>query len=429
MPDSKYLVIGNSAAAVGAVEAIRAIDPEGSLTILSRESEPVYSRPLISYLLGGKVEPAALAYRPAGFYRAMGVEAKLGVSATAIDPAARTVAAYDGQAYGYDRLLIATGGRPIVPPLEGSELAGVFSFTTLADARAIETFITEQGVGSAVVIGGGLIGLKSVEALAARGLKVSVVELAERVLSITLDQAASALAAEALAESGVELITGNTVERIHGRAGVVSGVTLADGRRLDCGLVILAIGVAPDTSLAETAGIATDRGILVDSTMATSAPGIYAAGDVAQASEIISGQKRSIPIWPLAVAQGRVAGAAMAGGDARYPGGLAMNSVEIGGLAFISAGLTTVPEDDGLVQLSRLEPETKTYRKVMLQDGKLVGYVLVGAVERAGILTGLIQSGIQVAELGETLLSDELGLIHLDPDYRARLLAGKGAVA
>lgn len=429
MPDSKYLIIGNSAAAVGAVEAIRQIDAQGTITILSREPEHAYSRPLISYLLGGKVDEAAMAYRPAGFYEKNRVKAMLRVTAQAIDTQAQTVTCDDGQAYGYDQLLIATGGRPIVPPMDGADLDGVFTFTTWADARAIEAFIADHGVDKAVVIGAGLIGLKSVEALAARGLGVSVVELADRVLSITLDQTASDMAATALAQAGVELITNNTVQQIHGQDGRVSGVTLADGRQLDCGLVILAIGVLPDISLAQATGIETDRGIVVDQNMATSAPSVFAAGDVAQALEIISNQKRSIPIWPLAHDQGRVAGAAMAGGPAGYSGGLAMNAVEIGGLAFISAGLTAPEADAGYEQASRLDRASQTYRKLVFKDGRLKGYVLVGAVERAGILTGLIRAGVEVAGLQDQMLADDFGLIHLDDAYRANLLAGKGALA
>ena len=281
---------------------------------------------------------------------------------------------------------------------------------------------------SAVVVGGGLIGLKSVEALVAGGIKTTVVELADRVLSITLDNEASSLAQTALAEAGVELITNNTVEEIVSSGSRVGGVVLADGRRVDCGLVILAIGVLPDTTLAAGAGAETERGILVDEYMATSVPHVFAAGDAAQALEIISGERRSIPIWPLAYAQGRVAGLNMGGGDASYHGGLAMNSVEICGVATISAGLTT-PEEEGYEIVSQLDAEDNSYRKLVIKDGKLVGYVLVGRVERAGILTGLIQSGINVDSFKERMMDRDFGLINLPEQYSAGVLAGKGAAA
>lgn len=428
MPDSKYLIIGNSAAAVGAVEGIREVDPDGSITILSKEKEHAYSRPLISYLLGGKVDEAAMSYRPANFYDKNKASAVLGVSAQSVDAKAKKVSADDGQAYGYEELLIATGGRPITPPMAGADTPGVFTFTTWADARAIKAFIDENHVNSAVVVGGGLIGLKSVEALVAGGIKTTVVELADRVLSITLDNEASSLAQAALAEAGVELITNNTVDEIVSSGSRVGGVVLKDGRRVDCGLVILAIGVLPDTSLAVSAGAEAERGILVDEYMATSVPHVFAAGDAAQALEIISGERRSIPIWPLAYAQGRVAGLNMAGGDASYHGGLAMNSVEICGVATISAGLTT-PEEEGYEILNQLDAEDNSYRKLVIKDGRLVGYVLVGRVERAGILTGLIQSGINVDSFKERMMDRDFGLINLPEQYSAGVLAGKGAAA
>ena len=428
MTKARYLIIGNSAAAVGAVTGIRQQDPDGSIVILSREKEHTYSRPLITYLLGGKVTEDAMYYRPQDFYRQNQVEARLGVEAKALDVAAKKVLT-DQDEIGYDKLLLATGGRPILPPdMKGLDCEGVFSFTTWEDARKIAHYIEANQVKRAVVVGGGLIGLKSVEALVARGLKVTVVELADRILSITLDQTASDLAAQSLERAGVELLCGTTVASVQSDQGRISGVTLTSGKKRSCGLLIMAIGVVPAAELARQAGLEVDRGIVVDGRLQTSAEGVFAAGDVAQATEILSGKKMPIPIWPVAYRQGFIAGSNMAGAELVYEGGLAMNSVEICGLPTISTGRTSLEEGDGVEILRHLNREKLHYKKIVLKDNRVVGAVFVGDINRAGIFTGLIKSGIKVAAIKNRLLDEEFGLITLPPSYRDQVQSGKGVV-
>ncbi|MGD8561447.1 MAG: FAD-dependent oxidoreductase, partial [Desulfarculaceae bacterium] len=378
MDKSTYLIVGNSAAAVGAVTGIRRTDPQGTLTILSQEKEHTYSRPLITYLLGGKVNEEAMLYRPLDFYKDQQINPVLGVKAESLDPKARVIKTGQGRSLGFERLLLATGGRPVLPPgLKGTDTEGVFTFTTWEDARRIKAYIQKNQVNKAVVIGGGLIGLKSVEALTALGIKVSVVEMAGRVLSLTLDETASTMVAQALEGAGVEVLCGVTVSSIQSQEGKVSGVTLSNKKKRSCGLVILAIGVVPDTRLARDAGIKVDRGILVDNRLMTNLEGIYAAGDVAQAEELLSGEKRTIPIWPNAFRQGFFAGCNMAGGQAEYEGGLAMNAVEVCGLATVSVGISN-PGSGGYEELSDHNPQTGAYKKLVLQGNRLVGMVFVG---------------------------------------------------
>lgn len=227
MDSHPYLIIGNSVAAVAAVEGIRQADPATPITIVAKEPQHTYSRPLISYLLGGLVEESKMLYRPADFYEQTKVRPLLGVEVTSIDPEARTVATADGQRLGFEKLLIATGGRPIIPAdLVGGDAPGVFTFTTWDEAHHLKAFIEENKVREAVVVGGGLIGLKSVEALVALGLKTTVVELADRILSATFDDTASQLAQRALEKHGVTVICNNTVGEIKRAEDQVAGVVL-----------------------------------------------------------------------------------------------------------------------------------------------------------------------------------------------------------
>ncbi|KIX13482.1 NAD(P)/FAD-dependent oxidoreductase [Dethiosulfatarculus sandiegensis] len=426
MSNTSYVLVGNSAAAVGAVAGIRQYDPRGSVTIIAKEPEHTYSRPLISYLLAGKVDEKRMYYRPLDFYRKSRVQALLGTLVTEVLPDRKVVKTSDGQEVLYDRLLLATGGKPVVPPnLKGVETGGVFTFTSWQDARRIKEYIDKYQVRDAVVLGGGLIGLKSVEALTALGIKTTVLELAERVLSITLDQTASDLVAGALEKKGVDLLCTSTVEAIHSRRGKVSGVTVTGGEKIECGLVLLAIGVQPDTTLAMSAGLKVDRGILVDDYLRTSEKDIFAAGDVAQAMEMLSGEKRAVPIWPLAYRQGLIAGSNMAGHEMTYEGSLAMNSVEICGLPTISAGITS-PEGEDYEVLTKKNKRTGAYKKIVFKDDRLVGFIMTGDIERAGIMTGLIKGRVKIGGLKKKLMGDDFGVINLPFDYRAQVAAGKG---
>ncbi len=426
MSKAPYTIIGNSAAAVGAVAGIREVDPDGPITLIAKEPHHTYSRPLISYLLGGKVDESRMPYRPPDFYEKNNVRAMLGVEVTRIDADKRCIETADGTSIEYDRLLIAVGGTPIVPlDVTGTDAEGVFTFTTWDDARHIQRYIETHEVTRTVVIGGGLIGLKSVEALVELGITTTVVELADRILSVTFDQTASDLARRSLEKAGVGVRCGTTVERIRQQGGKVSGVVLRDGTELACSMVIFAVGVVPNTRIVNGEAIETDRGILVDDCQRTSVDGIYAAGDVAQAADMLSGQKRPIPIFPNAYRQGLVAGNHMAGGNRRYEGGLAMNAVDICGLKTISVGVT-VADDDGYEALTSLDEDTAVYKKIVLKGDRIVGAIFVGQIDRAGIITGLIKNAVSVSGFKDLLLTEHFGLISLPSEYRKHVVSGTG---
>jgi NAD(P)H-nitrite reductase large subunit len=252
-----------------------------------------------------------------------------------------------------------------------------------------------------------------------------MVELADRVLPLALDGTGSEMAAGAMAEAGVELLCGTTVERFRAEGSAVAGATLASGREIDCGMAVLATGVVPELGPFENSGVEVDRGILVDERCRTSVPGVYAAGDVAQGTDALSGVSRPIPIFPNAHRQGRVAGVNMAGGAARVGAAFAMNSVEVFGLPTISAGLATA-DGDGFEVLSRLGPDARAYRRIVLREGRVVGALFVGDIDRAGIFTGLIRHGVDVSRARDLLLTDEFGLLSLPREYRKHVVTGEG---
>ncbi len=420
-----YTIIGNSAAAIGAIEAIREYDATGKIKVISDEPFYAYSRPLISYLLGGMVNEGKMLYRDPEFYGKKGVELLLKRKVICIDTSERKLLFEDGDKLSFDKLLIATGGVPIVPDIPGRDLRGVFTFTKWSDAKEIKRFIKRNSVQNALVVGGGLIGLKSVEALMKLGMKITVVELADRILSSTFDGTASRILEEKLRESDVEIVTENTVQEIRGYRSKVRNALLRDGREVSADIVIFAIGVRPNIPEMVGPGIEINRGISVDKHMRTSLEDIYAAGDVAEATEVVTGGKRVIAIWPNAYRQGKIAGYNMVGLGKEYAGSLAMNSVELCGIPTISAGFTET-DGEGYEILKSYDKETLSYRKIVMKNNRIVGFVFVNRIERAGIFTELTSSRVDVSSFKDNLLKEDFGLILLPKEFRKHLVSGPG---
>ena len=422
---NRYVIVGNSAGAIGATEAIRSRDSEGSLTLISEEPYPAYSRPLISEYMTGARTLESIRYRPAEFYEEHRVEPVLGKQVTAVDADARCVLLETGERVEYDHLLLATGGKPFVPPIEDLQnRTNVLSFTTLGDAIAVRRAV-EAGVGSAVVIGGGLIGLSAAEALAKRNVRVTIVEMMDRLLASTLDAPSSSIVERAIQDAGVQVLTGHTVmgaSEPRGDLQRVDRVLVDPMKTVPCDLVILAAGVVPRVELARTCGLEVNRGILVDEHMTTSRPDIYACGDVAEAYDLVWGERRVTPIWPNAYGTGRIAGLNMAGLPTAYSGSTGLNAVKYFGLSVVSGGLTD-PPDDGYDILT--SDDAGGYRKLILKDGLLMGFLCVGDIERSGILYGLMRDRIDLSDLKDSLCSSDFGLISLPESLRREWLSGK----
>ena len=385
-----YVMIGNSYASIGAIEAIRQADRESPITLISDESYPCYARPLITFWLGGAVTTEHMFYRPADFYEKNRVTALLGKEAVSIDVNAKSVVLADGARVAYDKLLIATGGKPFVPPIKGltPDVRNVHTFTKWDDAKALEKLSRKPN--KAVVIGGGLIGLKASEGLNDIGVDTTIVELGPRVLAVALDEYSGKIASKRLNDNGIKTITGITAREIQvNENNEVAGVVLTDGRELPCGILVVAIGVRPNIALVKDTAIKIERGILTDETMQTSVPDVYAAGDVVQSVNILTGKQEVIAIVPTAYEQGRVAGFNMAGRKIQYKGEIGMNSVEIYGLPIMSMGQTNSVEEK---QREEIFHENDIYRKYVFEDNRLVGALLMGNVDYGGVLTHLIRS-------------------------------------
>jgi NAD(P)H-nitrite reductase large subunit len=417
----KYLIIGNSAGGIGAAEAIREVDRTGTITIVSDEPYPAYSRPLISEYLAHPYPVEKMLYRQPDFYEKNKIQTILGEKVLKVNPGEHTVELESGQTLTWEKLLLATGGAPIVPSMEGIQLKGVFTFNKLDDAKAIDEFLNRhRRKVKAVVIGGGLIGVSVTEALVKRGGEVAIIEMKDWIINTILDEEASSLEAKALTQAGVSIITGHTATKINSYlAGEVSGVTLDDGRLLPCEIVVIAIGVRPRFEAISGSGIKINRGIVVNRRMTTSSPDVYACGDVSEAHDFVLGENRLTPVWPNACEGARVAGLNMAGETTEYPGGTAMNALKYFGINIASAGLVSPPDDSYETLIYRRDG---IYRKVIIKDGKLAGLAFAGDIEKSGIVYNLMKDGVDVSSFKNTIVADDFGLASLPEDvWRSRL--------
>jgi NAD(P)H-nitrite reductase large subunit len=414
---TKYLIIGNSAGGIGAAEAIREKDKKNSITIISDEPYPAYSRPLISEYLACERTIEEMLFRPADFYSQNNIDLMLGKAVKSLDLTRRLVELSSGEKITWQKLLLATGGIPIVPKMKGVDKKGVFKFLTLDDAKAINKFLKDYS--RAVVIGGGLIGVSVSEALTKRDVTVTIVEMKDRVLNTILDERASSIAEEMLAEVGIRVIVNNTVTKIIGET-AVEGVVLDSGETIPCDLVVIAIGVLPRTELVLGTEIKVNRGIVVDRYMATSFPDVYSCGDVAEAYDFVFGTNRLTPIWPNAYFGGRIAGFNMAGVKTEYIGGTAMNSVNYFGLDITTAGIVNSVDGSNYEVLTSCKDGA--YQKVMLNDGLVVGMVFVKDIEKSGMIFGLMRDKVNVNDFKQSLLTDDFGLAYLPQElWRERL--------
>jgi NADPH-dependent 2,4-dienoyl-CoA reductase/sulfur reductase-like enzyme len=334
----RYIIIGTGAAGIAAAETIRNHDPRGEITLIGEEPEGYYSRPGLAYYLTGELPESQLFPFTAQEFHSKKFNWWT-ETATQINPVSQLVTLGNGRTLPYDRLLLATGAAARPSDLPGGTLPGVVNLDNISDARAILHWARRAK--AAVVLGGGITALEIVEGLVAQGVgRVHYFLRGDRYWSNVLDEQESKIVEHRLAAEGVELHYFTEAAEIVGKpAGllgrgkpVVAGVRTGKGEVIPCGMVAVAIGVAPRLELAKAAGLKVEKGVVVDAGMRTSHPNIYAAGDVAQAYDAFAGKPVLDILWPVAREQGRVAGANMAGGDAVYEKDVPMNVTRLAGL-------------------------------------------------------------------------------------------------
>ncbi|HYG90421.1 MAG TPA: FAD/NAD(P)-binding oxidoreductase [Azospirillum sp.] len=416
-----YVVLGAGPSGVVAAETLRKADPNGTITLVSGETEPPYSRMAIPYVLTGKIgEEGTYLRKTPGHYAALGIEVRHGL-ASRLDPDHKRIDFQDGSHATYDRLLIATGARPVRPPIPGLELKNVHHCWTLEDARNIAR-LAEPG-SHVVLMGAGFIGCIVLEALAARGVQLTVVEMGDRMVPRMMNATAGTMIRTWCEAKGIRVLTSTKIkslqsvaaEKSRGIFGLLKrrqpvtesdtiDVELDSGERIGAHLVVVSAGVTPNVEFLKGSDIKLERGILVDRYMRTSVNDVYAAGDVAQGYDFSTRAHDVHAIQPTASEHGRIAAMNMAGRNVQYNGSLQMNVLDTVGLISSSFGLWAGVEGGDSVEV--VDHENYKYLSLQFQDNVLVGGTAIGLTQHVGALRGLIQAETALGPWKERLKKD-----------------------
>ena len=388
----RLLVIGNGMCGLRLLEELMGLAADRfEITVIGAEVAPAYNRVLLSPLLAGELSPVDVELKPAEWYAQSGIALHTGQPVTALDTTQRTAVLRDGTCVPFDMCVLATGSEPIRLPLPGNDLDGVVTFRSLQDAHALRSAANAKR--EAIVIGGGLLGIEAAYGLVRAGASVTLIHLVDRLMERQLDAEAARLLAQALEAKGIRIILGATARVLHGQ-GRVNGVELTDGRFLDCGLVVMAVGVRPSIALAQGAGLKTNRGILVGDHLMTSADGIFALGECAEHRGQCYGLIE--PGYEQAKALARH----LSGLPCCYEGSVIAASLKVSGIPVFSIGAFDDEQAEAILIEDR---EAAVYRKLVIRDGRLVGAVLFGDTMDALWYRDLIRQKGPVAAIRSAL--------------------------
>jgi NADPH-dependent 2,4-dienoyl-CoA reductase/sulfur reductase-like enzyme len=419
----KHLILGNGPTGVVAAETLRAAAPQDEIVMVGCEDAPPYSRMAIPYLLEGNIDESGTYLRKtAGHFDQLGVR-QLNGRAVSLDTKDKKVLFADGHFETYDRLLIATGSRPVKPPIPGVDLPQVQTCWTLEDARAIAA-LAKPGA-KVLQLGAGFIGCIIMEALAARGVQLTVVEMGDRMVPRMMTPKAGGMIKSWVEKKGIRVVTNAGVQRIDpapkpgllgqvvnaltsaGAAQSALEVTLSTGEKVAADLVIVAAGVAPNVSFLDGTSVHVAKGVLVDARMMTSEEGIYAAGDVAEAPDLFTGAHLVSAIQPNAADQARVAALNMVGKANNLPGVLAINVLNTLGMISTSFGQWWGEKAEaGGSGVELADPVGGKYLSLQFKDDVLIGATAIGRTDHIGVLRGLIQNRTRLGHWKDELLQD-----------------------
>lgn len=397
-----HIIVGNGVAGVTAAQAIRRADRSAEVHIVGDEPRLYYRRPMLWQYIAGEIDEQALYFRPQSWYESQGIQVHPGMRVTGIDRAAHRLHLADRRVLTYDRLLLATGGQPFVPPIRGSDKEGVYCLRTLEDARAIKARAAQAS--AAIIIGGGLLGLETARSILRPDLPVTVLEFMPHLLPRQLDAAGAAVLQDLLTRMGLQIVTSAITDEILGDRSA-TGVRLKDGRTFPGELIVVSAGIRSRTGLAEAAGLEVNRGITVNQYMQTSDPDIFAAGDAAEFEGIVYG------IIPAAMDQASVAAANMVQpGSKTYAGTVPSTTLKVVGINLTCLGNSNALGEGGFTILNWTDRARGVFKKLVLRDGRVTGAILLGDTADTRIAQRLIQEGVDISAYRDALLQARLDL-------------------
>jgi nitrite reductase (NADH) large subunit len=376
---------------------LRRISARDGVSVFTDEEYLYYPRPSLYSVLSGRIQPQQIISPPEQWYANQGIKVALRKKVTKVDASNRSITFEDGTKIAYDKLLLANGAYPFIPPVKGAEKKGVFVLRTLDHALAIRQYAGKTR--NAVVIGGGLLGLEFAASLRKLGQAVNVLEVSPRLLPNQLDEDGSSVFQKKIENMGINIMLNVRTNEILGEENV-SGVSLSDGRTLPGDLILFSAGIRSNIELAREAGIKVNRGIVVDGNLQTSLSDIYAAGDAAEFREKVYG------IIPAAEEQARIAATNMIGLDKHeYQGTMPSSTVKIAGIDLTCIG-TIIPQNSQQEEIKKLDAERGSYKKIVLQEGRIIGAIILGDVGSVAPIKRLIAGRVGVSKFKNQVLED-----------------------
>ena len=396
MKKSRLVMVGNGMAGVRTLEELLKLAPDlYEITVFGAEPHANYNRILLSPVLAGEMTLKDIMLNDEDWYRSNGIRLHLGKKVVKIDRRTRRVVAADGTEEAYDRLLLATGSNPVMLPIPGRELAGVLSYRDIADTEAMISASAEHR--RAVVIGGGLLGLEAANGLRQRGMEVSVVHLMPWLMERQLDRAAAALLQASLERKGLRFLLERQTAEIVGEDGRVAGVRFKDGETIPADLVVMAIGIRPNFELAQSAGLHCERGVVVNDTMQTFDPAIYAVG------ECVAHRGRTYGLVAPLFEMAKVCANHLASyGIGRYEGSVTSTKLKVTGIDVFSAGDFSGGADSEEILLH--DAVGGVYKKLVIRDDRIAGAVMVGDTVDGAWYFQLMRDRQNIAEIRDHLM-------------------------
>lgn len=404
----KYLIIGASAAGLSAAQKIKELDVDGEITVLSEEKSPPYSKMSLPYLLSGKCT------KEEDLYLKMPEDIKLLLDkkVVSLKEERKAVETETGEEFSYDKLLIATGAHPYIPEVEKKGSPPILSIRNLEDISGLKERIKNSEEKRVILSGAGLVNCEIANALLKIGVPSVFVIRSNRILSQILDEEGSRVIESLAREKGIELLTGENIKAVEEKNGITYA-TLESGKVLKGSCVVFGKGVRPSVDFLEGTRIKIGRGIRVDTYLQTSVKDIYAAGDVTESMDLVYEDVRGHALWPVAVEQGKIAGANMAGSEIEYPEEVSRNILTILEKTIFTGGIST----EGKFEVYK-EHFAGEYRKILIHNDKLVGFVFVGEVDSPGVYLFIMKNKIDVSENINLLLKGALSYPIVYPSTR-----------
>jgi nitrite reductase (NADH) large subunit len=407
----QYIIIGGSAAGMAAAHSIRKKDSQGHITVLSAEQDLPYFRPMIPYIVSGKKRASAIGLADSGFFTQKGVELKTDIRAASVDTASKTISTTSGETLVWDKILFATGSRPYMPDnIAGLEATGVYALKTLADARNMAERACETK--HAVLLGGGILNLKTAFALLEKNIKVTMIVYSPEILSQLMEPEDTSLIRDALHKAGLSIMPQCSATRILANEKGVKAVVLDNGKELPCQMVCVGKGVVSNTDFLQNSGIHTDKGIITNAYAACNVKDTYAAGDVALSYDPGTGERISTALWTHAVEMGICAGLNMTGIQSKYTGAFGiMNATQVASMPFVAIGQVHTKGQDAEIHIRKTD---RTYKKLVFnkQGGKLIGALFIGDINRAGLYRLIIRERKELTKIKKEVIEHKIHYGH-----------------